>query len=208
VDDCGVGVYFEPDGGLNDLAGPVLIRSNQLVNVDFGVFLLLHPGSRCDSVTCLGNEIVLTGSGGFGLGACDTCAGTPGGSITDLTALGNVVRYPEWTLHPTKQDSGLHASDIRHAVFGNNVIVQGTTNELRVRHFPAGQVIPTGPPEECGQLEVPPPGEPYYLPSLDVLPPGYRRAWFNNRSLSGALLEVRTANWDVDRPAAQQQWPD
>jgi hypothetical protein len=45
-------------------------------------------------------------------------------------------------------------------------------------------------------------------PCLDILPSGYHRAWFNNRDLSGGLLEVRFQNEGTDRPANQQQWWD
>jgi hypothetical protein len=55
---------------------------------------------------------------------------------------------------------------------------------------------------------VPPPGDPYLLPAVDPLLPGYRRAWFNNRDLSGALLPVRTARFGVDEPASEQQWQE
>jgi hypothetical protein len=188
----------------------VLIRSNQFVNVDHGVFLLFHPGNKFDALTCERNEIVLNGvaGGGYGIGACDTCSGGLSGSITNLTVLNNVIRYPDWAPRPAARDVALHYSDIQNAVFGNNVIVQGTTNELRVRRYPAGTVIPSSPPQECDNFFLTPPDPPYYVPSVDLLPPGYRRAWFNNRSLTGGLLPVQTSEWGVDRPAAQQQWPD
>jgi len=146
VQDCQIGVYFEPDGQ-TDNVGSVLIRSNQFVNVDHGVFLLFHPGNKFDSLTCEGNEIVLSGvpGGGYGIGACDTCSGGLSGSITNLTVLNNVIRYPDWGQRPGAQDVALHYSDIEHAIFGNNVIVQGATNELRVRLYPAGTVIPASP---------------------------------------------------------------
>jgi hypothetical protein len=209
VNDCSIGVYFEPDGSTHDF-GSVLIRSNQFVNVDSGVFLRFHPGIQFNALTCERNEIVLRGAvgGGYGIGACDTCSGGLSGSISNLTVLNNVIRYPDWVQHTGARDVALHYSDIAHAIFGNNVIVQGTTNELRVRRYPAGSVIPVSPPQECDNFFLTPPDPPYFLPSVDLLPPGYRRAWFNNRSLTGALLPVRTVDWGVDRLAAQQQWPE
>jgi hypothetical protein len=209
VEDCEIGVYFEPDGQTDDV-GSVLIRSNQFVNVDHGVFLLFHPGNQFDALTCEGNEIVLSGvpGGGYGIGACDTCSGGLSGSITNLTVLNNVIRYPDWGQRPGAQDVALHYSDIEHAIFGNNVIVQGTTNELRVRRYPAGTVTPVSPAQECDNFFLTPPDPPYLLPSVDLLSPGYRRAWFNNRSLTGVLLPVRTVEWGTDRPATQQQWPE
>jgi len=50
------------------------------------------------------------------------------------------------------------------------------------------------------------PGTLTYPLSLDALLPGYRRAWFENRNLSGTLLPVKYYGNGVDRPAAQQQW--
>jgi hypothetical protein len=124
-----------------------------------------------------------------------------------LIALHNIIRYPGWSMQSTRFDGGLHYSDIQHAVFGNNVIVLGTFSSLRVRGCPAGLIPPPVTPEQCDQPPVPP-GEPAYPPCLDILPPGYRRAWFNNRDLSGGLLGVRFWNLGVDGPASQQQWLD
>lgn len=206
VDGAGFGAYYEPDAQTDDI-GSILLRSNRFVNVDHGVFVLFHPGRQFDTLTCIGNEIVLLGQkAGTGIACCDTCSGGLSGSVTNLTAIGNVIRYPDWSPRPGARDLGLFYSDIQHAVFGNNVVVQGAGSDLRVRQHPAGTVIPPRPPEECDQLVVPPPGDPYLLPAVDSLLPGYRRAWFNNRDLSGKLLPVRTARFGVDEPASEQQW--
>jgi hypothetical protein len=209
VSDCGAAVYFEPDPSLVDRVGPVLIRSNQFLNVNNGVYLGIHSAGRFDSLTCLGNEIVLAGAGGWGFAACDVCDLGPSGSITSVTALNNVVRYADWSVRPANSDGGLFYSAIQNAVFGNNVIVLGTGNDLRVRQCPAGLIVPPPQPETCDTNNPIVPGDsvPSYPPCLDVLPPGYRRAWFNNRDRLGALLEVRYSNLNVDGPASQQQWP-
>ncbi len=206
VEDCDRGVYFEPDTNNVDNVGPVLIRSNQFVNVNSGVFVLSHPSAQFDSITCSGNDIALVGTGGWGFGAWDTSAPGTSGSITNVTALNNIIRYVDWAPRPASLDRGLFYSDIHHAVFGNNVVVLGTPSALRVREFPSGIILPPRPPKDCDQQVVVLPGDPTYPDSLDVLPPGYRRAWFNNRNLSGTLLEVRFSNWGVDGPASQQQW--
>ena len=43
-------------------------------------------------------------------------------------------------------------------------------------------------------------------PCVDLLLPGYRRAWFGNRDLSGTPLNVRFWNNNFDGLASQQQW--
>jgi hypothetical protein len=176
--------------------------------VQAGVFLLYHPGAQFESITCIGNEMILTGGGGWAFGACDVCASGPSGSITNATILNNIVRYPGWSSRPLAEDGGLLYSDIRHAIFANNVVALGTSQDLRVRHYPAGIIFPPGSSEDCEGLHSGPPGEISYPPSLDELRPGYKRAWYNNRDLSGALLNVRFWNSGLERPASQQQWPE
>jgi hypothetical protein len=206
VKDCTIGVYFEPDSTWIDDVGPVLIRSNVFINVDQGLWVLSHPDARFDSITYLDNEIILAGRGGWGLAACDVCSPGTSGSITNVTALNNIVRYPDWLPRASNQDGGLLYSDIHHAVFGNNIIALGTPNSLRVRHYPAGAIFPPPPTEDCEGNVFTPPQVMTHPPSVDPLRSGYRRAWFNNRDTSGALLDVRTSNWGSDGLASQQQW--
>ncbi len=209
VADCSKAVYFEPALSWGDNLGPVLIRSNQFLNVDLGVFLSFHAAAQFDSVTMLANEIVLTGPGGAGFASCDTCDAGPSGSITNVTALNNIVRYAGWSVRPASIDFGLQSSDIHNAVFGNNVIALGTQDPLRIRPCPAGIIPPTVQPEICdsdghtGQAV----SGPTYLPCLDALPSDYRRAWFNNRDLRGELQKVRYLFFNSDGFALQQQWP-
>jgi len=191
-----------------DDMGPVLLRSNQYINVDSGVFMLSFPSARFDSLTCLNNEVMLTGMNRSGFSACDVCATGPSATITNFTALNNIVRYAGWALRPGSSDHGLLYSDMRHAVFGNNVIALGNLYALRVRHFPAGLILPPQPAEDCDRPASPPTDPPSYPPSLDILLPNYKRAWFNNRDLSGTLLEVRFWNSGIDGLASQQQWPE
>ncbi len=205
VVDCTQAVYYEPVAGEN--VGPVLIRSNLFLNVAGGVYMLTYPGATFDSITCLDNEIVLSG-GGSGLAVCDLCLGPPSGTVTNITALNNIIRYPGWAPRPFSPDWGLFYSDIQHAVFGNNVVALGNASALRVRHCPIG-VMPGAPfVEDCDHPGPGTPGPSTPLPCLDTLQPGYRRAWFNNRDLSGVLFPVRTLNNGVDQLAAQQQWPE
>ncbi len=208
VDDCEVGVYFEPNVGDFQSLGPVVVRRNQFVNVDFGMFFLHHAGAQFDTVTYTGNEIVLSEGGGWGLSICDVCETGTSGSVTNVTVLNNIVRYSDWLPRPASQNGGIIYTDMRHAVFGNNVIALGTANSLRVRQFPAGFIPGSSSSEDCDGAIVVPPVPPTYPPSVDSLLPGYRRAWFNNRDLSGALLEVRFKNSGVDGRASQQQWPE
>jgi hypothetical protein len=121
--------------------------------------------------------------------------------------LNNVIRYADWRV-PTSSavKGGILYSDISHSVVGNNVIALGTDNALRVRQFPAGVIFP--PAEDCDYMATPPGGGLSYPSSLDVLPSGYRRAWFNNRELSGTLIDVRFWFYDVNGYASQQQWRD
>jgi hypothetical protein len=208
VEDCSLGVYFEPFPPHGDDLGPVLVRSNRFVNVDSGVFILDHPGGQFDSLTCLDNEIVLAGHKGWGIAACDVCAIGPSGSITNVTALNNIIRYADWQPRPDREEGGFLYSDIHHAVVGNNIIVLGTARDMRVRHCPAGTIVPPPPTEDCDGRVTVPPGGITYPPCLDPPPPGYRRAWFNNRKLSGPLLDVLLWNRGVDGPSSQQQWPE
>ena len=208
VRDCNVAVYFEPDpAGIDDM-GPVLIRSNVFINVDQGMSVLSHPAAQFDSITYLDNEIVLTGSNGWGFVGCDVCEPGTSGSITNVTALNNVIRYADWMPRASSQDGGLFYSDIQHAVFANNVIALGTPNALRVRPYPAGVILPPRPTEDCEGNGFTPPQIVTYPPSLDPLRSGYRRAWFNNRNISGALLDVRMSRSGYDGLASQQQWAE
>jgi hypothetical protein len=191
--------------GEND--GPVLVRSNLFLNVGSGVFILTYPGATFDSITCLNNEMVMY-EGGAGLSVCDLCLGAPSGTVTNITALNNIIRYPGWAPRPFSLGWGLYYSDIQNAVFGNNVIALGNSGALQVRGCPTG-VTPGAPPfEDCDHPNPGPPGPSTLLPCLDTLQPGYRRAWFNNRDLSGLLLPVRFFNNSAVELASQQQWPE
>jgi len=204
---CSVGVYFEPDPNWIDNHGPVLIRSNEFVRVIQGVYAQFHARGKFDSLTCLNNEIVLAGGSGIGIGACDICASGPSGTITNLVALNNIIRYADWSERPSLQDIGLAATDIRNAVFANNIITLGTVNTLRVRPCPAGFIPPAVLPELCDAPPPPEPPEGTFPPCLDLLPEGYRRAWINNRDHQGSLLDVRFFNNGSHGLATQQQWP-
>ena len=150
--------------------------------------------------------IILAGGSGWGVAICDTCYVGPTASITNLTVLNNVIRYAGWIPRPTLTDGGVYYSDIQQAVFGNNVVALGTTYSLRVRTCPSGLIPP--PPGDCDHFAPNPPPPSTYPQCLDALPAGYHRAWFNNRNLSGSLLQVRFINNGVDGPASQQQWQD
>lgn len=207
VDDCAIGAYYEPGGGLDSI-GTVLIRSNVFRNVVFGITVDFHPGAHFDSLLCLDNEIVLSDTAvlGYGIRLCDVCTPGLGGVVTNLLALNNTVRYPQWGPGPTA--GGLMYADIQHAVYGNNLIVLAAADALRVRPYPAGIIPDKPPPEDCDHPRLVLPGPSTVPPSLDTLPLGYRRAWYNNRDLSGGLLPVLYSEWGVDRPASQQQWPE
>jgi hypothetical protein len=206
VEDCLRAFYMEPEPGRN--TGPAIIRSNRFENVYQGVYISTHPAAQVDSITCIGNEIVLSGWAASGVSVCDLCRTGPSGSVTNFTALDNIVRYSGWTPQPAGVEGGLLYSDLRHAVFGNNVVALGVSGALRQRQCPAGTIYPPGGSEDCDHPGLPPPVTPYSAPCLDQLLPGYRRAWFNNRDLNGALLNVRFNNNGVDGMASQQQWPD
>jgi len=208
VVDCQTGVYFEPTPP-GDNEGPVLVRSNQFLNVNYGVALAFSAAARFESLVCVGNEIVLTGAGGWGFAALDTASPGPSGSTTNVTILNNIIRYGDWLPRPGGPDGGLYCSDIRNSVFGNNVILLGTPSALRLRPCPSGYIPPPPVTESCdpsGPIIPPSPGV-TYPPCLDVLPSGYRRAWFNNRDSAGTPLKVRYQNTGVDGFALQQQWP-
>ena len=208
VDDCQVGVYFEPEVGNIQSMGRVMVRSNVFMNVDMGVQVYFQPGAKFDTLICDGNEIVLRARGGYGIGACDTCSSGIPVSITNLTVLNNVIRYPEWNPRTGSTETGLAYSDIRHAVYANNLVTLGTSNPLSVRPYPVGVIPGKKTKETCdnpGLTEAPPATIP---PSLDALLPGYRRAYYNNRDLSGALVPVRHRVMGVDREALQQQWQE
>ena len=208
VEDCGVAVYFEPDSDAADDLGHIFIRSNRFINVNYGLDVVSHPGAEFDAITFLDNEIILNGTGGWGFRACDVCSAGPSGSMTNFTALNNIIRYADWLPRPANADGGLSYTDMRHALFGNNVVALGTANSLRVRQCPAGVILPPDPVEDCTYPDPGPPGPTTYPPCVDVLLPGYRRAWFNNCNLSGTLLPVRFSANGVDGLAAQQQWTE
>lgn len=203
VENCGEAVYFEPEPRLWEDYGPVIIRSNQFINVNNGIYIFSHPNGKFRSLTGIGNEITLNLAVSSGFSACDICSVGPSGTITNVTMLDNVIRFPDWSRLPFGLQTGLRYSDIQHAVFGNNLIELGTPHALRVRQCPAGLIVPDI--SDCEEPAPPPP--PSYPPCLDVLPSGYRRVWYNNRDLSGTLLDVRFSNNGVDGPSTQQQWP-
>jgi hypothetical protein len=205
VMDCSRSVYFEPDPAGLDVIEPVLIRSNRFINVDSGVYVATHPSAHIDSIACLDNEIVLAGRNGWGVAICDTCYVGQTATATNVTVLNNIIRYPDWAARPTSPDGGIYYSDIHHAVFGNNVVALGTAYSVRVRDCPAGLVPP--PLGDCEQFAPFPPPPSTYPPCLDSLPAGYRRAWFGNRDLNGALLPVRFRQNGSDGLSSQQQWP-
>ena len=206
VTDCDVAVYYEPDGLEFGVVEPSLFRSNRFINVNSGIYLNFHPGAQLDSMICMGNEIVLSAANGWGFASCDVCGVGPGGSITNLTLLNNLVRYRDWSPHPEWRDGGILYSDMQHATFGNNVIMLGTFNELRVRHCPSGLIVPPELPDDCDFPVLPPPPPNTYPPCVDSLLPGYVRSWYNNRSLTGELLPVRHLNFGIEGLALQQQW--
>jgi len=207
VDDCKIGVYFEPDAGNIDDVGSILIRSNLFNNVTFGFYVQHHARSCFDTLTGLDNEIVLDGSGGFGMAVCDVCDVGPTGTVTNLTFLNNVIRYEGWAPGTIDRGGGLLYSDIQHAVLGNNLVALDSTRALRVRTCPAGLIPPDPALEDCDHPREGPGGASMVPPCVDQLLPGYRRAWFNNRALSGQLLPVRVLNSGAESLAAQQQWP-
>ena len=209
VDNCEMGVYFEPQPGVLESIGPVLVRSNAFLNVVNGVYLSMHPSSAFDSLTVLDNEIVLAGTGqrGWGVACCDTCRIGPPGTITNVVVLRNRLRYPDWSARPSALDSGLLYSDIQHAIFGGNLVQLGTTAPLQIRSYPAGSIPAPVPVEDCDHPNTLPPGSPTIPLALDSLPVGYRRAWFENHDLTGALLPVWFAYNGKFRLALQQQWP-
>jgi hypothetical protein len=208
VSDCGTAVYFEPNPAWGDNVGPVLIRSNQFVNVNNGMFLVFAAGAQFDSVTCIENDIVLAFSGGWAFSVCDTCSPGPSGTITNIAVLSNIVRYSDWSLRPWSTEGGLYCSDIRNAVFGNNIVTIGTVNGLRLRNCPSGSIPPPPRRETCdGQLTtVPPTQGPVFPQCLDTLPPGYQRSWFNNRDRLNTTILVRYWTTNFDGYASQQQW--
>jgi hypothetical protein len=206
VEDCTRGMYFEPDPRIDSL-GPVLIQSNRFVRVNVGVAMLMYPGRQFDSLTCLGNEIVLAQHAGWGFFNCDVCLAGPSGSMTNVTFLNNIIRYGDWAPRPNSVEGGFFYTNMRNMVFGNNVIALGTVNALRVRQCPAGFIPPVEPHHLCDGVPGPVSQEPSYPPCLEPLLPGYRRAWFHNRDLSGSLLDVRLSNGGVDGLSVQQQWP-
>lgn len=209
VMDCQRAVYFEPDRANIDVIEPVLIRSNRFIRVDSGLYIATHASARFDAVTCLNNEIVLgepAARFGWGVAICDTCYEGSTTSTTNLTVLNNIIRYSDWGIRPAAHDGGIAYSDIQHAVFGNNIVVMGTAFPLSVRECPSGSIPP--PPGDCEHFAPSPPPPPTSTQCMDTLPAGYRRAWFGNRDLSGALLPVRFRQNGVNGLASEQQWEE
>lgn len=206
VQNCHKAVYFEPDPAVADNLGPVLVLSNQFVYVNQGIYLSSHPGAQFDSLTCLGNEIILTSGLATGIGSCDVCSPGPSGTIRALIAVNNIVRFPDWTSTQYGSSVGVFYTDIQHGVFVNNVVALASSSGLRVRQCPAGVIYPPPPKEDCDGVIQVSSGNVTYPACLDTLPPGYRRAWSNNRDLSGSLLDVRFSSYGVDGMASQQQW--
>ena len=208
VEDCDAAVYFEPDPKGAEALGYVFVRSNRFVNVDYGLHVNSHPMAEFDSITFLDNEVVLNDGSGWGLRVCDACATGTNGTVTNVTVLNNIIRYPDWVTQPTRPEGGLVYSDMQHAIFGNNVIALDTANALRIRQCPAGFIPAPTPILDCNVQDPGPPGVSTYPPCVDALRPGYQRAWFNNRNLSGTLLPMRFMTNGVDGLASQQQWSD
>jgi Concanavalin A-like lectin/glucanases superfamily len=206
VENCHMACYYEPTR--TDNYGPILIRSNRFVNVTHGIYVGSHADSRLDSFTVMDNEFVLSGFTGTAFAVCDTCHAGPSATITNVTLLNNLIRYTDWTSRPYAQDGGLSYTDMRHAVLGNNVVALGTTSSFRVRQCPGGIIYPPVQTEDCDLPGPFPPGPTTFPPCVDELLPGYRRAWFNNRDLSGNLLGARIFRYGTDGPATGQQWPE
>jgi hypothetical protein len=212
VMNCGEAIYYEPDSNPaagNDHPGSVLLSSNLFLDVDSGINISTHPGASFESITCLRNEIVLSGrTTGWGFGICDTCYVGPTSTTTNVTMLRNIIRYADWAPRPSSLDIGFYYSNIQHALFGGNIVALGSSGSLRVRSCPSGLIPSTDSVEDCDHLVVIPPPPPTYPICLDALRPGYQRAWFDNRDLSGVLLPVRFSNNNVDGMSAQQQIPE
>jgi hypothetical protein len=208
VEDCGVGVYFEPDAKTVDSLGQILIRSNRFINVNYGVALASQPAAEFDSILFQDNEVVLSGGGGAGFSVCDTCNLGPSGTVTNITLLNNIIRYADWMPRPANPEGGLPYTNMRHALFGNNLVTIGTAYDFRVRSCPSGLIPPPEPVQDCTYADPTPPGPSSIPPCVDTLLPGYQRAWFNNRNLSGELLPVRFRNYGVETLASEQQWTE
>jgi len=205
VKDFQTGFYSEPDPSNIDASGPTIIRSNVFLNVSRGISILAHAGSHFDTIVAIGNDITLY-PGGYGIASCDVCYPGPNGTITNIAALANVIHYSDWTPRPSDAAGGFLYTDLHNAIYANNVIALGTPNALRVRNYPDGTIPGTAPIEDCDHPGLTQPGPPSTPPSVDPLLPGYRRAWLNNRDLTGTLLPVHYTYFGVDRPASEQQW--
>jgi hypothetical protein len=150
--------------------------------------------------------MILTTGGYWGFAACDSCSPGPSGTISNVVALNNIVRFADWSPRPTSTAGGFYCTHIHNAVFGNNLVALGTAGALRLRSCPSGSIAPPKPSKLCdGDIPVVPPST--LPPCLDLLPSGYRRAWFNNRDLLNTPLKVRYWNTNSDGFASQQQWP-
>jgi len=207
VADTQIGVYFEPNPDWGDNVGPILVRSNQFLNVDSGIFLAFATAARFDSLACVANEIVLNGQIGWGFSACDTCSAGPSGSITNVVLMQNIIRHPGWLANPYTFSGGIHCSDIQNAMLANNIITLGGLNDLRLRSCPSGIIPVTPVPESCdAPAAAPLQASPSYPPCLDSLPLGYRRAWLGNRGFTRTPLSIRFLNQGSEGLATQQQW--
>jgi hypothetical protein len=169
--DVHTGVYFEPDAVVRDY-GVSLIQSNLFVDVQNGINVAFQPNIQFSSVIAIGNEFVMGVDAALGFSTFDSGIS----SVTNVTALNNVMRFND-RLNQPGIARAFHSANIHNALFGNNIVVLGGANDLRVGS------------------------------GFDPLPPGYRRVWFNNRELSGSLLPVTYFNGSAIVPASQQQWP-
>jgi hypothetical protein len=122
--------------------------------------------------------------------------------------LNNIIRYADWMPRPANPEGGLPYTNMRHALFGNNLVTIGTAYDFRVRSCPSGLIPPPEPVQDCTYADPTPPGPSSIPPCVDTLLPGYQRAWFNNRNLSGELLPVRFRNYGVETLASEQQWTE
>src|SRR5262249_33425105 len=148
-----------------DDVGAFMVRSNRFVDVTFGIYYLFHADSPYSSVTGLGNEFVLDRRQGWGFLACDICDPGQSGTITNVTMLNNLIRYPDWSSPPG--GGGLLASDIHPAVFGNNILVMDSDKAMRVRPCPSVFIPPPPPTEDCDHPLFIPPQNSSYPPCLD-----------------------------------------
>src|SRR5262249_25240488 len=149
VIDCQIGVYFEPNTFDYQSFGPVVLRRNKFLNVDYGLQMLYHPGATFDSILFQNNEVALEEGIGWGFYICDICGYGPPGSITNATVLNNLIRFNDWLPRPQSQNGGVFYGDIYNAVFGNNVCALSNIFSLRVRSYPVGMIPAAGAALDC-----------------------------------------------------------